>query len=859
MLHARSTEAWAALLQLLALLLFVGTPGHSAAAAEPLKGVALIIGQSEYKSLAPLPNPVADAKAMEDLLARLGFETDIATDENARKLHRTVDGFIDDAEGADVALLYYSGHAIEAGGVNYLIPVDADLGGLDDADKALVSLQDVLEQLRGKARITILLLDACRSNPFPKDALVRREADAVGQPIVPSGLGAPRGAVAVEASASPDSIGEVIGFAAEPGHAALDGAQGTNSPYAAALLRHLGANAGYDFGQVMTMVTEEVYLATGTRQRPWTNASLRSFLTFGGAADEASPDEALLTGERRKLLLAIAATPKDMRAAVEGLARDQSLPLDPLYGMLKELQVDTSAGPDDLDKQLRTGAENLKKLLAEKVTPLRKDPELVRLAGLADRAQAEGALALAKDYRAKASARADELDKTLDQREAEVDADRIELGGTYADEAKTAVLAFDFQLAAAKYAKAYEQVEGRDDGLAFTYKIGEANALANHGIYRGDKEALTKSLPIFDAAIASADQNGNRDNWAMGQNDLGGAFRALSEHETDTGSLTKAIVSYNSALTVLTREHDQRHWAMIQNNLGNALFDLGRRVTSDENIHEAIKAYEASLAVISREQTPLEWAMVQSNLGNAYYALAEGETETASLVVAIAAYRAVLTAQHRENAPREWAATQNNLGIALQTLGDREKNGGLVNEAVVAFQAALTERTRERVPLDWAATQHNLAIALQVLSEIEKNPDLLRKSVSTFETALAERTHERVPIDWSTTQNNLGEALYHLGKPSGDRVLLARAVKALEAALTERTPERDILKWARTETSLGRAKFLLGLSLQDKATMVEGRQAVEAAWKAYKSAGKNYDEGFRAQLGLYDEFISNMK
>src|SRR5689334_5066457 len=80
---------------------------------------------------------------MEDLLARLGFETDIAADENFRKLHRTVDCFIEDAEGADVALIYCSGHAIEAGDVNYLVPVDADLSGLDAADKSLVSLQNI--------------------------------------------------------------------------------------------------------------------------------------------------------------------------------------------------------------------------------------------------------------------------------------------------------------------------------------------------------------------------------------------------------------------------------------------------------------------------------------------------------------------------------------------------------------------------------------------------------------------------------------------------------------------------------------------------------------------------------------------
>src|SRR5262245_56775583 len=107
------------------------------------------------------------------------------------------DAFIDDAEGADVALIYYSGHGIEAGGVNYLIPVDANVSSLWAAEEYFISLQDILEQLRGQARITILLLDACRSNPFPSEALVKRDDSSAGAPIMAAGRVAPRGACVV--------------------------------------------------------------------------------------------------------------------------------------------------------------------------------------------------------------------------------------------------------------------------------------------------------------------------------------------------------------------------------------------------------------------------------------------------------------------------------------------------------------------------------------------------------------------------------------------------------------------------------------------------------------------------------------
>jgi uncharacterized caspase-like protein len=162
-----------------------------------------------------------------------------------------------------------------------------------------------VRRLQAAVPVTIALLDACRSNPFPPAATATIAGQAV--PVSAAGLGAPRGAVALP-SASDAGIGTVLGFAAAPGAAALDGEAGGHSPYAAALLKHLPV-AGHDFGDVMTMVTEEVYVETSGRQRPWTNESLRRLLYFGLSAETADSDEAAIRGARRQLLLTIAATP----------------------------------------------------------------------------------------------------------------------------------------------------------------------------------------------------------------------------------------------------------------------------------------------------------------------------------------------------------------------------------------------------------------------------------------------------------------------------------------------------------------------------------------------------------------------
>ena len=165
------------------------------------------------------------------------------------------------------------------------------------------------------------------------------------------GLVAVRGPTpAARADLPPESLGTVIGFAAEPGQPALDGPAGENSPYAAALLKHLSAG-GFSFGDVMTMVTEEVYLKTKAQQLPWTNSSLRRVLTFA-APQEEDADQTAITSERRKLLLTIAGTPAETRDYVEALAGQEDVPLDALYGMSR-VRIKMSDAGGDLERSSR--------------------------------------------------------------------------------------------------------------------------------------------------------------------------------------------------------------------------------------------------------------------------------------------------------------------------------------------------------------------------------------------------------------------------------------------------------------------------------------------------------------------------
>ncbi|RVD25387.1 peptidase C14, partial [Mesorhizobium sp. M4A.F.Ca.ET.020.02.1.1] len=340
----------------------------------------------------------------------------------------------------------------------------------------------------------IMLLDACRTNPFPPGAELRRAPTASASPIGAGGLEPLRGAKALGSAPATENLGTVVGFAAEPGRPALDGAAGENSPYAAALLRHLAAMKGTEFGSVMRMVTEEVYLDTKARQRPWVNESLRRLLYFGVAPQEPTGDDGLITGERRQLLLTIADLPDPKRSQVELASQQDGVPLDALYGVLKALGTEKiPEDPTDLEKLLDAQAERLKKMLSERDALSTDDPEIKRLVASADKAIGQGAIVSARKFLDEAVARVEQTSGAVDQAEELVKQKRLADAAIYARRADSSALVFDYKSAASDYGKALALVEKWDDKLRWNYKNQEAEALNAHGAATGDKQALQQA------------------------------------------------------------------------------------------------------------------------------------------------------------------------------------------------------------------------------------------------------------------------------------------------------------------------------------------------------------------------------
>ncbi|WP_292391076.1 caspase family protein [Mesorhizobium sp.] len=130
--------------------------------------VALVIGNSEYRNIPALKNPDTDAENVSKTLRLAGFNVFVAKDVTKLQFEEKFRNYLAAVDGADLAVVYYSGHGFQIGGENFLIPVDASLKDAADIEVQAIKLDDVLEQLRSKSKIQVIILDACRNNPFPR-------------------------------------------------------------------------------------------------------------------------------------------------------------------------------------------------------------------------------------------------------------------------------------------------------------------------------------------------------------------------------------------------------------------------------------------------------------------------------------------------------------------------------------------------------------------------------------------------------------------------------------------------------------------------------------------------------------------
>jgi uncharacterized caspase-like protein len=222
------------------------------------KRVALVLGNSAYQNVAPLANPVNDSSKIAATLKDAGFDVvDARRDLAAAETRRTLRDFADRARGADIAVVYYAGHGIEVDGANYLIPVDARLERDTDIYDEGLSLDRVLIAIEPAKKLRLVILDACRDNPFSRTMKRTIASRAIGQGL---------------AKVEPTSPNVLIAYSAKAGSTAADG-DGQNSPFTTALSHHL-TKPGLDVRRAFGFVRDEVLKTTNNRQEPFVYGSL---------------------------------------------------------------------------------------------------------------------------------------------------------------------------------------------------------------------------------------------------------------------------------------------------------------------------------------------------------------------------------------------------------------------------------------------------------------------------------------------------------------------------------------------------------------------------------------------------------
>jgi len=242
------------------LLALVGSLISVAAGTEALaeKRVALIIGNANYVNATKLTNPPNDATAISVLLETAGFNvvethTDLGNDE----MRKVVRNFSDQTRDADVAVVYFGGHGIEVGNTNFLIPIDAKLQRDIDVDDEAIVLDRVLQVIEPARKLRLVILDACRDNPFTRTMKRTMATRAVGRGL---------------AKYEPTMSNTLVAFAASPGSTVLDG-DGANSPFTSALVKYI-TTPDLDLRIAFGNVRDEVLKNTSNKQEPYISGSL---------------------------------------------------------------------------------------------------------------------------------------------------------------------------------------------------------------------------------------------------------------------------------------------------------------------------------------------------------------------------------------------------------------------------------------------------------------------------------------------------------------------------------------------------------------------------------------------------------
>ena len=683
------------LLLVLALVLFAGS-----AAAE--RRVALVIGEDAYKAVRALHNATADAQSIADTLDTLGFEVTLETNRDLRRLRRALDDLREDGKGADVALVFFAGHGVEISGDNRLLPTDADASSLDALKSSTLPLEEVREAVADVAGIGLIILDACRNDPFG--------AGEVGD--------ASRGVVAIasakEVKPGLGRIGRAEGvlyaFSAAPGETAADGADG-HSPFAEALVQYFGTE-GLEVRSALTLVQQEVYDRSRGKQLPYIENGLPR-LFFAASTNDELP-------ERERLLLAMADVTPDLRGEVEAIAAEKDMPLAPLYGALISSDASNLGGAERRAK-LEEAAEAFVRVRDQMRTLSADDPQVAKLRGEADDLLALGAFDTARarlaaaadiDANSRTTLKANLVARTLSEA-----ATNFVSGG--ASEAEGAL--FQAMKSYQQAAALYDEVAAEPFPDPDRHRQAEVlEALAQTQIRLG---ALSDALDSIDALASAVEKRAEAEPTnAAWRHSLAVAATMNGDVRVTLGDLDGALKQYETARDYARKAAElDSAVPMRRRDLAVVLDKIGGISRSHGDLTGAVASYREGVRISLGllEKYPLDEGL-QRDLS--YYDIEVGDILRlqGNHHDALAAFRSAVEIRRTLAAARPAdRQRQFDLGVGVERVGDLLAEMGELAEAERFLSerhtivAALVAASSENV--DW---QRDLSVSHEKLGDL---------------------------------------------------------------------------------------------------------------------------------------------
>ena len=738
--------------------------------------VALVVGADAYRSLRPLDNAVADALSMRETLESLGFEVTLETDRDLKRMRRALDDFREDRAGADVALFFFAGHGVEIAGENRLLPVEADAASAARLGETSLALDEVHGVLSGMARVALIVLDACRTDPFGA--------------ISGDGRGAVSLAGARQAGVRP-GLGRVgraenalFTFSAAPGETASDGA-GPNSPFTAALSKYLPSD-GLEIRSVLTLVQQEVYDLTRGSQLPYVESGLPAVF-FASHRPVDLP-------ERERLLLAMAEVTPEQRAEVEAVASQADMPLAPLFGALLEAGGEHES-TEERSRRLHVAAqafvevrEQLRSLGAAdpEVTRLRSEAEVQLSLGAVDAARERLAAAAALDERSRQALKANFNERTLSEA-----ATRLLSGAA----ARTALR---YDLAIADYEKAlalYE--EAGDAALAPEHADRRLAALEMLGLLHETTGNVVAARNAYESLRHWAERRAAADSDPSIRRDLAKAHTRLGDTLVALGDLDGALGAYGDArgiLADLTAASHGERWlrdlAITQDGIGNALLAQG-------DIQRAVAAFDESLAVKRRlaETAPgdpralRDLTVSYDDIGGAWRMLGDLPAAKAAFSASLVIREELLALDPGDfGRRRDMSVSRDNLGDVLRDMGDGEGALGAYREALEIVRAMAAEDPNDtQLMRDISVSTNKIGNVLRDAGDLDAAGKAFADSLVTVR-ALAAR--DPANTDWQRDLSVMLEKVADVERQEGN---LAAALAGFEESLriARRLTERD--------------------------------------------------------------------